>query len=323
MSSLLMGPVGAVHAQTDPLIDKREAQAWLKKIRTAAQNLNYAGVFIYQQGDQVRSSRITHILDGKNEIEKLEFLDGRPREIIRNNEEITSYIPEAKTLLVERRITQEVFPALLAANSADLAEHYNIRKQEISRVAGFDCQVIQLEPKDRLRFGYKLWAEKNSGLLLRAQTLNEEGLVLEQIAFTQLAIGNIDRSRVKSSFGNTTGWRVENAVTVPMAMTGWTIKGIPPGFRKIRELTRNVSDTGTNGQLTQRDVAQIVFSDGMAAISVFIEPGSQSRTEAWMQQGAMTVIGKRQGEFWLTIVGEIPTSAIRQVTNSIEFKQPK
>src|SRR3954469_10382907 len=79
---------------TDPLTDKREAQAWLKKIQSAAQKLSYSGTFVYQQANQMRTSRITHVLDGKNEIEKLEILDGKPREYIRNNEEIICYVPE-------------------------------------------------------------------------------------------------------------------------------------------------------------------------------------------------------------------------------------
>jgi sigma-E factor negative regulatory protein RseB len=74
---------------------------------------------------------------------------------------------------------------------------------------------------------------------------------------------------------------------------------------------------------SQREVSQIVFSDGLAAISVFIEPGTQSRTEGSLQQGAMNILGKRQGEFWLTIVGEVPSNAIRQVANSIEYKASK
>ncbi len=306
--------------------DKREAHTWLRKIQSAAQKLNYAGTFVYQQGNQVRTSRITHVLDGRNEIEKLEILDGKPREYIRNNEEIIYYVPEAKTLLVERRITQDIFPALLAANPSDLAKYYSIQKNDTGRVAGFDCQVVVLEPKDNLRYGYRLWAEKESGLLLRAQTLNENKVVVEQIAFTQIAIGGIDRSRVKSSFMNTRGWRIENAEMTQVNLSGWTVKMVPPGFRKIHELKRLLSDTpGTSAasagaQPSHREVAQIVFSDGVAAISVFIEPGSQSRTEGSMQQGAMNIVGKRQGDFWLTIVGEVPSAAIKQVANSIEFK---
>ena len=322
LSSQAAGPVATAS-------DKLDAQTWLRKIHAAAQNLNYSGTFVYQQANQIRTSRITHLLEGKVEREKLEILDGKPREYIRNNEEIICYVPESKTLLVEKRVTQDVFPAILAANPAELSEHYEIRKGETGRIAGFDCQAIVLAPKDDLRYGYKLWAEKGSGLLLRAQTVNERDEVVEQIAFTQVAIGNVDRSRVKPSFPNTAGWRVENAVMSPAVLTGWSVKGVPAGFKKIREMKRQISDTpastplvsGANAtRATQREVAQIVYSDGLAAISIFIEPVSQSRTEGSMQQGAMNITGKRQGDFWLTIVGEVPAAAIKQVANSIEFK---
>jgi sigma-E factor negative regulatory protein RseB len=318
----------SAHGQNaDSPADRREAQSWLKKIQSAAQKLNYSGTFVYQQGNQMRTSRVTHLLEGRNEIEKLEILDGKPREYIRTNDEIVCYVPEAKTLLVEKRVTHDVFPAILAANPSDLAESYEIRRGETGRVAGYDSQAIVLEPKDSLRYGYKLWAEKSTGLLLRAQTLNEKSEVVEQIAFTQIAIGGIDRNRVKPSFPNTSGWRVENSVMSQASLSGWSVKSVPPGFRKIREVKRMVTDTAASNpaasaiaQPQHREVSQMVFSDGLAAISVFIEPGTQSRTEGSLQQGALNIIGKRQGDFWLTIVGEVPAAAIRQVANSIEFK---
>jgi sigma-E factor negative regulatory protein RseB len=305
--------------------DGREAQSWLKRIQSAAQKQNYSGTFVYQQGSQMRTSRITHLLEGKNEIEKLEILDGKPREYIRNNDEVICYVPETKTLFIEKRLAHDMFPALPTTNPVELGEFYSVWKGETGRVAGYDCQAIVLEPKDKLRYGYKLWAEKSTGLLLRAQTLNEKREVVEQIAFTQISIGNIERSRVKPSFANTNGWREENAVVSQVSLSGWTVKSLPPGFKKIREIRRMVSDASASATASaqpyaQREVSQMVFSDGLAAISVFIEPGSQSRTEGSMQQGALNIVGKRHGDFWLTIVGEVPSTAIRQVANSIEFK---
>lgn len=314
----------------DKPADAQEAQLLLKKIQAAAQRLNYTGTFVYQQGNLVRTSRITHLLEGRNEIEKLEVLDGKAREYIRTNEDITCYLPETRTLLVEKRVTKDVFPAIVAAAPADLAEHYDIKKGETGRVAGYDCQAVVLAPKDDLRYGYKLWAEKSTGLLLRAQTINEKNEVIEQIAFTQLGIGNIDRRQVRPSVGNTNGWHIENAVMEQVDLSNWLVKSLPPGFTRIRELRRLVSDTpaqsgpGATGQgslqLSQREVSQIVFSDGLAAISIFIEPGTQSRTEGSMRQGATNIVGKRLGDYWLTVVGEVPPAAIRQIANSIEFK---
>lgn len=319
--SLLIG----LSARADTVDDAQEAQALLKKIQSAAQRLNYSGTFVYQQGSQVRSSRITHLLEGTREIEKLEILDGKPREYIRNNEEVICYVPESKTLLVEKRGTHDVFPAIIAANPADLTEFYRVRKEETGRVAGHDCQAIVLEPKDNLRYGYKLWAEKSTGLLLKAQTLNEKREVIEQIAFTHIAIGNIDRNWVKPSFPNTSGWRTEHAVTSEASLPGWSVKSLPPGFRKVREVKRLVSDAPAEGvlpasQANQREIGQMVFSDGLAAISIFVEPGSQSRTEGTLQQGGLNILGKRHGDHWLTVVGEVPSKAIRQIADSIEFK---
>jgi sigma-E factor negative regulatory protein RseB len=328
LSSLIAVQAEAQH--TELQADRRAAQGWLRTIQSAAKAQSYSGTFVYQQGSQVRTSRITHVVDGGNEFEKLEILDGKPREYIRSNDEVVYYIPEAHTLLVEKRVTQDVFPAILAASPSEIAAYYTMRKAETGRVAGFECQSVVLEPKDRFRYGYKFWAEKNSGLLLRAQTLNDNNEVVEQIAFTQIAIGNIDRNRARPSFPETNGWRVENSVMSSGAPSGWSVKNIPPGFRKISEVKRLVSDTpaasaGSGGsaqnlQASKREVIQIVYSDGLAAISVFVEPGSHSKTEGSMQQGALNIIGRRQGDFWLTIVGEVPLAAIRQVANSIEFK---
>jgi sigma-E factor negative regulatory protein RseB len=309
--------------------ENADAQSWLKNIQAAAQKLNYSGTFVYQQGSQMRTSRITHLLEGRNELEKLEVLDGKPREYIRANDEVICYVPEAKTLLVEKRVTHDIFPAILASNPADIGEFYSAKMDVVGRVAGRDCQAIFLEPKDSMRYGYRLWADKTTGLLLRAQTLDEKRNVIEQIAFTQISIGNVDRARVRPSFTDTSGWRVENAVMSQASLSGWSVKSLPPGFRKIREVKRLVSDAPVHGsasapsassQSQQREVSHMVFSDGVAAISVFIEPGSQSRTEGSLQQGALNIIGKRYGDFWLTIVGEVPSAALRQVANSIEFK---
>lgn len=303
----------------------QDAQVLLKKIQSAAQRLNYSGTFVYQQSNQIRTSRITHILSGKNEIEKLEVLDGKPREYIRNNDDVACYVPEEKTVLVEKRVTRDVFPAILAASPADLVDFYSVKMGETGRVAGHDCQAVILEPKDKLRYGYKLWADRATGLLLRAQTFDARSDVVEQISFTQIEIGNIDHNRVKPSFANTNGWHIENSVMSQVSLSGWSVTP-PPGFKKIQEVKRLISDTQSagptatqHGVTAQREVSQIVFSDGLAAISVFIEPGFQNRTEGAMQQGAMNIIGRRQGDYWLTVIGEVPGAAIRQVSNSIEF----
>lgn len=304
--------------------DVQELQITLHKMQTAARKLNYSGTFVYQQSNQIRTSRITHGVDHQVELEKLEILDGKPREYIRRNDEVSCYQPESKTIQIEKGVTQEVFPALLGAHSSSLPDFYYIKKTELSRVAGVECQTLSFEPKDTLRYGYRLCLDKISGLLLRAQTVSPKNEVIEQIAFTQISIGDIDRSRIKPSFPNVAQWRIENLTVQANINSGWSVKLPPPGFKKTREMKRlipiSVGATGIAGNpIKTYEVIQIIFSDGLSTISVFIEPDSSGRTEGSLQQGAMTLMGRRRGDYWLTVVGEVPFAAIKQVMNSIEF----
>lgn len=308
--------VMAIVAEPDPVVDRREAMMWLKKIQEAARHVNYAGSFIYQEANQVRSSRIAHLYDGKNELQKLEILNGNPLEYIRVNDDVSCYVPGAKLVLIEKKAGAELFHSLLPANFADQAANYNLRNGEMGKVAGFDCHSVVLEPKDNLRYGYKLCAEQSSGLLLRAQAINEYSEVVAQITFTELAIGNIDRSRVRPSFPNIRGWHIEQSTISTAQSSGWQVKWVPPGFKKSREMKYQVGD----GPQGPRERVQIVFSDGVAGISVFIEPASPAHSEGSAQQGAINVMSKRQGDFQFTVVGEVPAAAIKQVANSIEFK---
>ncbi len=319
-------------AKSDSTAEKKEAQLWLKKIQSAAQNLNYAGTFVYQQGSQVRTSRIVHIREGENEVEKLEVLDGKPREYIRKNDEITYYAPESRTLLVEKRMVKDIFPSILTTNPAKLSSYYLLKMGQTQRVAGYDTKAIILKPKDRFRYGYKLWAEESTGLLLRVQTTNEKDEVLEQIAFTQLSIGDIPRSRIAPSIGDTRGWRVENAVATQISKSDWKIKSLPPGFKKVREMKRLLNSSAASEEkgkpasvsgASKREVSQMIFSDGLAMVSVFVETAGTGRAEGALHQGAMNILSKRQGKFWLTIVGEVPSLTIRKIANSIEFRPDK
>ena len=328
--SLLVLSLGLVHgvvyaSPTGTAADEKlEVQSLIKMIQTAPQKLNYSGTFVYQQASQIRTSKITHHVDANGELEKLEILDGNSREYIRKNDEVSCYLPDSKTIQVEKDVTQEVFPALLAHNAAQLPDFYTFKKGEISRVAGLECQTYLMSPKDGGRYGYRLCTEKQSGLLLRAQTINNHDEVIEQIAFTQLKLGDVDKNKLKPSFQNLSQWHIENLTVQSNISSGWIVKSLPAGFIKTKELKRVItappSTVPGKKAPASHQVVQMIFSDGMAAISVFIEPNMEQRSEGSLQQGAMTIMTKRQGDYWLTVVGEVPASAIRQVMNSIEFK---
>ena len=303
--------------------DTSEAQnladiVWLAQIQQAATRLNYVGTFVYQQGSQVQSSRISHFVDASGEHEKLEILDGKPQEIIRKNDEVYSYIPASKTLLIEKRFERDHFPGLLNASASEVANHYSISRGQSDRIAGIECETISLNPKDNLRYGYRLWADKQSGLLLKAQTLNEKNEVIEQIAFSTIKINlPFDRAQLKPSYVATAEWKIERSQPgrYGKPLTQWQIMNPPAGFKRVNELRRTLGK--------HENVSQIVFSDGLAAISVFIEMANAASTlrEGSSSQGAVSMTTRRLGDHWITVIGEAPPIAIKQVAYSLQLKK--
>ena len=127
-------------------LSQSDALGWLQRIAGAARQLSYAGTFVYQQGDKVETSRIVHVVDGSNEIERLESLDGPRREVVRNNDIVFSYQADTKTVRVDRRRVGRSFPQILPDQLTAVTDHYHIRKGEIERVAEHDAQALVLEP---------------------------------------------------------------------------------------------------------------------------------------------------------------------------------
>lgn len=308
-------PVSAAIAQTDV-----SALQWLQRIQSATQKLNYTGTFVNQYGQQVETSRITHVVDATGPHERLEALDGVPREMVRHRDEVICYFPASHTVKIDRQPDWRLFPGILPAQLRELAENYRIGTGGVERVAGYDCQVIVLAPKDRMRYGRWLCADVRSGMMLKTQTLDANNGVTEQFAFTQLQIGgNIDPERLKSQYSRRSrDWRVEDssAAVTKLADAGWFIKSRPAGFRTVTELTRTLG--GTAG------VGHIVLSDGLAAVSIFIEPAVSKHpapNPGLVRQGAVNVYMRPVGNYWVTVVGEAPPESVKYIANAVEHRR--
>jgi sigma-E factor negative regulatory protein RseB len=305
---------GLAHAQSSP-----EALALLNKIHQATQRLSYTGTFIYQQGTRTEVSRIARMADASGAIEKLEILDGVPREVVRTRDGVRCYLPASQTVKVERAGAQREFPAILPDRLHELPQHYVATRGEPARIAGFDCVSVMLTPRDNLRYGYVLWADANTGMLLRARTVNDKGETIEQFTFTQLQIGPVARDKVRSKHA-ARNWRIEDAGAAPadLSEAGWTVNADVPGFRKIDEIRRRLRES----QL----VGQVVYSDGLAAVSVFIEPLADRREimrTGMSSIGAIHIYTREVANHLVTVVGETPAASVRRIADRVEFKRPQ
>lgn len=289
----------------------------LERIAAAAQQLNYSGVFVYQSGNRTETSRITHLGDGVQEFERLEALDGSPREIVRHNDEVRCYMPESRLLIVERRSGQRSFPALLPGRLSGLSEHYMVRRAGTGRVAGLDSQSIVVEPKDDNRYGHQLWIDARTGLLLKASMLNEKGEPIETFMFTELKIGKQGAIPPVAPPPDSS-WRMHVLRSAEARRDDgqWLFRNSIPGFRRQPDIKRQLHPDG--GEATH-----VMFSDGLAAVSVFIEPvagqdAGAAGTEGPVSIGAINVLKRRIGGYRLVVVGDVPADVLKQFTDGIE-----
>lgn len=315
--SLLGAAAGSQESRPQSDTPRTDAQ-WIQAVRRAALRINYSGTVVYQAGGEMRSSRITHLFDGVHSLERIQTLDGKPREFIRrrsaSNDEVQCLIPESRRVVVEQRSVEDSFPGLSSAAPEEILERYVLTLGSIERVAGIECQLLTLEPKDTARYGYRLWVDRATGLLLKAQTLNERHEVIEQIAFSDVRIGErIERSKLRPAW-STEGWAVQRSQyrAADLAQKGWLVP-VPDGFRKTQEVERRIAGA---------DALQVVFSDGLATVSVFIEPNSQSKStsDEVNHLGPTSAYARRVGESLVTVVGEVPPSTVRAVAASVEFR---
>jgi sigma-E factor negative regulatory protein RseB len=325
---IIFALVAASTAAADPL--RQDGVNWLQTMAFAAHQTDYSGIFVYRYGKHVETTRITHIADRDGEHGRLESLDGIRREVIRHNDKIWCFVGDHQVEMMQRQVGHE-FPALLPQELALLNENYLIKQAEEERLAGFHTHAVILKPKDNLRFTHKMWADSASGLMLKSEVLDEHGGVIEQYSFTQLSIGgDVDRKwmeagrpaansraqdphQTRALYAETPRPAQAASQAEPAAVSsGWVVDAPPPGFKKITEVRR---------QLRGRDtpVIQMVFSDGLAGISVFVEKSDSDGDDktGLSSQGLIQVYSRLSDGYLVTVVGEVPPRTVIRVGDSV------
>jgi sigma-E factor negative regulatory protein RseB len=294
-----------------------EGLAWLTRMANASSHVNYSGTFVYHNRGSTETSRVVHFVNQAGGVfERLEALDGPAREVIRTNDQVTCYLPAIRTVRIEQR-NAKLVPGMLPENLAEIGESYRVRLGGMGRIAGHECQIVMLEPRDKLRYGREFCAEVKTALPLRVRTISDKREGVEAFAFTQLTIGgNFNRERVRSRYAaKSQGWRVDrSALSEREGETGWAVTQQPAGFKKLLEVRRSIA--GRAGS-----VAQIIFSDGLAAVSVFIEPSAGRRSaQTLTHQGAVNIYTRPVADHLVTVLGEAPAATVMQIGNSLELR---
>jgi sigma-E factor negative regulatory protein RseB len=304
--------------------DPVEVRAWLMRIHTAASHHNFQGTFVVSGGGSVASARIAHFCEGKNQYERIESLDGQARHVFRHNDVVQTVWPGSQVARVEQRELVMSFPALLQAGGDHIVDFYDVLRLGSDRVAGHEANVLLVKPRDAFRFGYRLWADKASGLLLRADVLGEKSELLETSAFSEVSIGvKAQPESVLAPMKKLDGYRVLRPVLTPTRLEaeGWSMRDPAPGFLPVSCVRRTIDDASPGRADTASPaMLQTIYSDGLTYVSVFIEPfNAQRHTRSMIaSMGATQTLMRRQGDWWVTVVGDVPSVTLRQFANGLE-----
>jgi len=305
---------GAASASEQPVLDM------LVKMQSALQQLNYHGTLVYSQDGQIQSMRVVHKADQAGEVERLISLNGSAREVVRNNDVVTCYLPDSKSVLVgERQFKGNVLSQLAENDFAQLQGFYQFQLESVDRVAGLEAQAILIKPKDGFRYGYRLWLDRENGLLLKSDMLDEQGKVLEQAMFADVAIVDFIPQAMLEPVSAAEGYRKfehdgpdddDNIVD-----SRWQIAALPKGFTVKARFRHHMPASDSLAE-------HWVISDGLASISVYIENMAQDQAafEGASKTGAFNAFGAVADNHQVTVIGEVPAKAVETVASSVSLK---
>lgn len=297
-----------------------DAFDYLQHMNQATRKLNYEGTFVYVHDGRLESMKILHRADDAgSERERVFHLNGSPREVIRENDVVTCILPDHKSVVINKSQGGSRFFSQLPHDTAKLAKLYAVTLDGVERIAARNGRMITVQPRDNLRYGYRLWIDEDTFLLLKSELLSEAGKVIEQVMFTELAVvDDIPLQSLQSDSTQSNFIRHEDMkMTEPVDEKDqhWRIASLPAGFEYTSHRKQQIGNNGHDA------MHHLVISDGLASVSVYIEKlddnGQKFLGSSYM--GAVNVFGSVINDHQITVVGEVPRETVRMVADSIEY----
>ena len=290
----------------------------LQKAAFAARELNYKGTFLYQNGNQSSSVQITHMNNNGREFTRNVILNAdKHREVFSEGSDIVIFHPQKNKIVIEKRRGQNLFPAILPINLTPLKASYKVRVAGLDFIATRQAQIIELIPNDAFRYSYKIWLDSEYGLLLKMALLNDKNETLEQVIFQELSMLNSqDLNWFQPKIDVSKSYVMEDVALLNRVSTNWILAELPPGYVKVDHIER--ASKSKRGLINQ-----MIFSDGLASVSLFIEPlGKGVRPKiGHMIVGSTNICANVIDGYQITVVGEVPAATVQQIAKAVSFKK--
>ncbi|MGB5307567.1 MAG: MucB/RseB C-terminal domain-containing protein [Arenicellales bacterium] len=290
---------------------------FLKRMNHAAGNLNYDGVFLHINGHSVDTLRVIHKADNNTILERLYALNGNPREVIRDAEKVLCFMPERKMGHAGLRSGKNTgFPGFMVNNLEALSNNYILTTGKVERIADRQATRLKILPRDDFRYGYELWGDSETGLLLKSVLIDVSSNVIEQYMFAFINIGGeISDSELQpmTSMDELEWHNDENPPSItPVSESAWQFASLPDGYQLVNVMQRFMP-------MSNSQIEHMVLSDGLAGVSVFIQQVDNPSSEVSLQSmGAVNAYTRVFDDRLVTVIGEVPAAAVKMIGDALE-----
>lgn len=312
---LMLSPMMASAAAEQ---QSNEVKAWLDRISQASQRHSYQGTFIYRCESQLMAMQVVHAAASEGPQERLVSLNGPPHEITQTADRVTAIVASSRKHIVRGRPAGGVVGQPLNPGAV-MEGIYDVSEAGEDRVAGRVTQLVRISPQDQYRHGFQLWLDRQTGVVLRSDMYNSTGDIIEQVMFTEIeyttvenALAALAGSAALSDVHTESG----SVASSPLPPSRWRVERAPKGFELADRYVSALEGTGG-----QRENEQLVFSDGLASVSVFIEPKDSHRSAftGGTLVGAMAAYGRIVNGYQVTAVGEVPLATVEMIAESVRY----
>ncbi len=289
---------------------------WLNRMARAVQTANYEGTVIrFKDGEVEQVLKVVHVVSDGVIRERVVIQEGNGLEIIRNGNEVQCVLPDKQSVLVGEWDNQSTLFSTLPSSQVRFGSEYDLRLVREDRVAGRKAVLLAIQPHDDLRFGHRIWLDSETGFPLQTKLLDTDGAAIEAIKFADIRLDHeIGEGALQSSY-DTAGFRWLSEPTRALSRaveSDWVSDNLPTGFRHLSSHEEEMPGGGER-------VTHMMFGDGLANVSVFVEPHNGNESSKASRVGASNSYSLAIGEFRVTAVGEVPAATVEQIARSMQL----
>lgn len=306
---LLLQPVRAE-------VDQGEALEMLARMIQAKKTLDYQGTLVIYRNAKLDALKLFHSVHGDVEQERLVALNSPMREIVREGDKVVCVYLDSNEVIVDHRPARQSFLFDFPEDLQELNKHYLFVLGKKEKIALLPAQRISIVPRDDFRYGGRVWISLENFLPLKYQLLNDAGIAIEQVVFTEVQLDSaMPHSDIQAlvTADNAQIRHIHRLTNLPFAEASFILENVPAGFRKTFFARRKMHNR-------EAHVEHLLLSDGFAAVSVYLEKKDQKLQSGFKTTGSTNFYTRDVDDFQVTVMGEVPAKTVKFIAEGVVLK---